>query len=109
MRSERQNVRKGLSGGVKFGPPPKTDFLSENQSALGHVRFVCVLYVRGTHYFRISPKMLAVARLKPVHADIRTLPFVPARNSIDIYNLFRIFCAQADLYSALVARKVHNE
>ena len=23
MRSERQNVRKGLSGGVKFGPPPK--------------------------------------------------------------------------------------
>ena len=23
MQSERQNVRKGLSGGVKFGPPPK--------------------------------------------------------------------------------------
>ena len=23
MRSERLNVRKGLSGGVKFGPPPK--------------------------------------------------------------------------------------
>ena len=23
MQSERQNKRKGLSGGVKFGPPPK--------------------------------------------------------------------------------------
>ena len=23
MQSERRNVRKGLSGGVKFGPPPK--------------------------------------------------------------------------------------
>ena len=23
MRSEEQNKRKGLSGGVKFGPPPK--------------------------------------------------------------------------------------
>ena len=23
MQSDRQNKRKGLSGGVKFGPPPK--------------------------------------------------------------------------------------
>ena len=23
MQSERRDVRKGLSGGVKFGPPPK--------------------------------------------------------------------------------------
>ncbi len=23
MQSERRNVRKGLSGGVKYGPPPK--------------------------------------------------------------------------------------